>query len=70
MENTICQQKRIIMSAIYNFLFVPTGSQDIKQLKKNVAILILNQNLQQSFIESNVQANNITHIHLAKNRQN
>ena len=43
-------------------------NQDMKQLKKNVAILMQNQNLQQSFTESNTQADIITYIHLAKIR--
>ena len=50
------------------FLFGPSESLDKQQLTKNVAILMQNQNLQESFIGSSVQANNITHIHLAKNR--
>ena len=39
-NDTISTQKRGIISAIYNFLFDPTESQDIKQLKRNVAILM------------------------------
>ena len=67
-NNTTLRQKRGIVSAIYSFLFGPYKSQDVKQMKKNVTILIDNQNLQQSFIEINAQANNITLIPLAKNR--
>ena len=43
-------------------------SQDVKQLNENVAILIKNQKLHQSLIDSNVQMTNITRIHLAKSR--
>ena len=34
----------------------------MKQLKRNVSVLV------KFFIKSNAQANNITHIHLAKNK--
>ena len=46
-------QKRGIISAGYHFLFGPTESHNVNQIKENVAILMQNQNLQQSFIESN-----------------
>ena len=62
------KKKKGIICAIYSFLFCPTGSSGVKQLKNSVASLIQNQNLQQAFIDSNTQANNIIHIHLAKNR--
>ena len=60
-NDTILSQKRGIFSAIYHFLFGPPESQGEKQLKKNVAILKQNQNLQQPFIETNDQTNNIPH---------
>ena len=47
-------------SAIYNYLFGPTESQHVKLLEKNVTIVMQNQNLQQSFIETKAKANNIT----------
>ena len=53
---------------MYNFLFSLTESENEKQLKKNVAIIMQNQYLQQPLIETNAQANNITHMHLARNR--
>ena len=65
-NNTISRQKRGITSAIYNSLFSQTESEDVKSLKKNVAILMQNQNEQQSFIEFSAQVNNITCINLAK----
>ena len=68
MKNNTTRQRRGSISAICNFLFSPIGSQDIKELEKNIAILIQNQNLQQPFIESNAKGNNITCIHLTKNR--
>ena len=51
-----------------NFLFGSTENQTVKQLKKNVAILMENQDLQQSPIESNAWALNIIKNHLAKSR--
>ena len=59
-KETWSRQKRGIFLAIYNSVFGPTESQDVKQLIKNIAILRQNQNLQQSFIETNAQANIIT----------
>ena len=64
----ISRQKKGIFSAIYNFLFGLTDSHDVKQLKKNVAILMQNQNLQQSLKGMSIQASNVTCIHLAKIR--
>ena len=66
-NDTMYQQSRGIISTIYNLLFGPTKSQDVKQLRQNVSILMQNQNLQQSFIETTVQANNVTYIHLEEN---
>ena len=57
------KEKRGIISAIYIFLFSPRESQDVRHLTKNVPSLMNNQNLQQLFIETSAQANNITHIH-------
>ena len=34
---------------------------------RDAAILMQNQNLQQSFIETNAQTNNVIHIHSTKN---
>ena len=54
---------------ILNFLFGPPESQTVKKnLKKNVAILMENQNLQQSLLDTNAKAVNITKIYLVKNR--
>ena len=47
-NNSKSRQKRGVMLAIYNFPFDTTISQDVKQLKRNVANLMYNQ-----FIESN-----------------
>ena len=38
-------KKRGIISAIYYFVLGPTKSKDVKQFKKNVAILMQNENL-------------------------
>ena len=60
---------RGIFSEILNFLFSLTENQEVKPLEKNVtSLLIQNQNLQQSFMETHAQVNSITHIHLTKNR--
>ena len=67
-KDTISRHKRGIFLLIYNFLFGPTESQDIKQLKQNVAILIENQNIQQPLIETNSHATDITRMHIAKNK--
>ena len=42
-NDTISGQKTGIISPIYNFLFFPTESQDVKLLKKNTAILMHNK---------------------------
>ena len=55
-------------SAIYNVVFNPTESQDVKQHKKKVTILMQNQSLQQSFIETNIQTKTTTYISLASGR--
>ena len=57
-----------VFSAISNFPFGSTNSHGIKHLKKNVAILMQNQDLQQSLMKTNGQTNNIMCIHLTKNR--
>ena len=44
-NDTISRQKRGMILAIHNFLYGKKGSQDVKQLKKNVAIQMHNQNL-------------------------
>ena len=62
------EEKRGIFSAIFNFLFCPTESKTVKQIKKNMAILMENQNLQQSLVETITKANNIIKIHLVKKR--
>ena len=43
-------------------------SQTVKQMKKNVTILMENQNLQQSVLEAHTKALNIKTIHLVNNR--
>ena len=53
---------------IFNFLFGAPEGQTVKQLKKIVATLMENQNLQQSVHEAHTKALNITTIHLANNR--
>ena len=68
MVNNAISRNRSIFLEIYNLLFAPTESQGVKQLKKNVAILMQNQKLQQSLVETNVQTNHTSRIHLAKNR--
>ena len=50
------------------FLFGQIESQTLKQLKKNIAIFMENQDFQQSLIETNARALNITKIQLFKNR--
>ena len=63
--DTTSRQNRGIITVIYDFLFYPTENEDVKQHKKNLGILMQNQNLQQSFIETNDQTNNITCIQLS-----
>ena len=55
-------KREVLFQKLNNFPIGPIESQDKKQLQKNVTILIQNQKLQQSFIETDAQANNITHI--------
>ena len=50
------------------FSFRPNLMSGYQKHKKNVAILIQDQNLQKPFIATNAQTSNITLIHLAKNR--
>ena len=61
-------QKRGLFSTIFNFLFGPSESQTVKQLKKIVAILMENQILQQSLLEFHVKALDMKTILLANNR--
>ena len=65
-KDTLSRQIWWFFAVIYNFFFVPTESQVIKQVMKNVVILMQNQNLPQLFIDVNVQATNITKIYLPK----
>ena len=51
-----------------HFLLGPSESQTVKQLKKNIAILMENKNLQQSLLEAYAKALNIATIHHANNR--
>ena len=60
--------KRGIFSTIFNFLFRPSKCQTVKQLKKNVAILMENQNVQHSVLEAQAEALTIKTIHLGSNR--
>ena len=53
---------------LFNFLSGPEERQTVKQLKKNVVILMEIQNLQQSLLKTNAKAINITKCHLAQNR--
>ena len=60
---------REIVSTIYNFLFGPTESQDVKQLKKNCChpnakitlakIFLFNKVLQQLILHNSVYHNNL-----------
>ena len=44
-----CKAKeRNFLNSLYSLIFGPRESQDVKQLKMNLAILMQNQNLQQS----------------------
>ena len=66
-NDTISRQKWGFFSAIGSFCFGTSESKDIKKVKKNVAILLQNQNIQQLFVETIAQVTNITQIHSAKN---
>ena len=66
--NKTSKYKRGLFSTIFNFLFRPPESHMEKQLKKNVAILMENQNLEQSVPKAHAKALNIPTIHLANNR--
>ena len=68
-NDTLARQREgfLNFSGIYNFLLGPTENQVRKLFKKNMVILMQNQTLQQSLIERNAHAINITWIHLAKN---
>ena len=65
--NETSRHKRGLFLTIFNFLFGPLENQTVKQLEKNVAILMENQNLQQSVLEAHAKALNITTMHLANN---
>ena len=67
-NDTISRYTRGLLWSIFNLLFFgPTDRQTIKQLKRNWAILMQNQYLQQSSMETNVRTLNITKFHVAKN---
>ena len=58
-----------MFSTILDSLFSPTESQTIKQLKKNVTMLIENQNSQQALIGANAKSIKTTKIHIDKNKK-
>ena len=58
-NDILSRKKKRIFLAINNF-FGPNGSLDVKQPKMNVAILMQNQNLQQTLMEQNTKVTNIT----------
>ena len=53
---------------IYNFPFGCTKSQALKELKKNVAIIMENEDLQKSLTKTTARVLIITKIHLLNNR--
>ena len=60
--------ERGIFLTIFNFLFNLAESQTVKQLRKIVTILKEDEDSQQSLIETNSRALNITKNHITKNR--
>ena len=61
-NGTLSRQKRGFITSLFGL----SESQDVKRFKMKAATITANQNLQQLFIETNVQINNITCIDLAK----
>ena len=61
-----CLDIEEFLATILNFPFSPTESQTVKQSKKNVVILMENQDLHSYPIEANARALIITTIHLTK----
>ena len=60
-NNTLPRKRRCLFSSIYNLLFGPAESQDVKQLKKNVAIL-MQKPKPTTLIGTNAQTNNNIHF--------
>ena len=65
-KNSLSRQQRGISWQFAIYLCSQSKSQDVKELKKNIAILLQHEKFQQSFTETSAQANNITCVHLAK----